>query len=254
MYANPATFQTDQTLLTDRTEALRELSYQIDRLIIQRTENLAIRFPILGLVMDMNDLGLMSGITLFVLMYIFLLVLTREEENVNRAKDKAMQSNNKDDLELLLMVQVFSAPYKAKTGVNPVFYVFFAIPSILQYLILRTDLYYPASRQAGKVLMGVRGFYIQMGAESLLFIGIAVLAVLNGLRWRQINTALNSIREAYEGKQPAPNESSVPDSPQPVIAAQSSEPLISKSGIESSPPTPPNKPHQDHSPSKESKK
>jgi hypothetical protein len=182
---------------TDQNEELREIRYQIDMLMRQRTENLAIRIPLLGLAMDMNDLGWISGNTLFVLTYIFLLTLRREEDNLNRARIRAEQSKNKDNLELLLMVQVFSSPSKSKTGTNKAFYLFFAVPFLIQLLILRTDIGDTASILAGSVLMSPKMFWMQMIYEILFLAGIAWLSLRSGQQWGKIDKALNCIHKAY---------------------------------------------------------
>jgi hypothetical protein len=183
---------------TDLSEEGRELRYQIDMLMKQRTENLSVRFPVLGLVMDMNDLGWVSGITLLVLMYIFLLALAREEDNLIRAKGKAEQSGNKDNLELLLMAHVFSAPSKAKTGTNKAFYLFFVIPFLLQFLIIYTDIFTAASQEAGSALMGPWLYWMQIASELLFLFGIGWLSLRNAKQWKRIDNGLNRIRQAYE--------------------------------------------------------
>lgn len=184
--------------LCNQSEERRELLYQIDMLMKQRTENLSISFPILGVVMDMNDLGWISGITLLSLLYILLLALTREEDNLNRAKLRAEQSGDKGNLELLLMAPIFSAPPKAKTGASKVFYLFFAVPSVLHFLIIYTDIFIPKSREVGLVLLGPVLFWLQMILELAFFLGIIWLSLYNALKWKHIASALNRIRLAYE--------------------------------------------------------
>lgn len=246
MYDDPSIYQPKPTVPPDQIEMMKELQHQIEVLITQRTESLEVRIPLLGLQMDMNDLGLISGITLFFLMYIFLLLLTREEENINQATDKAVQSKNKDNLRLLLMVQVFSSPSKSKTGVTSAVYLAFALPFLLHLRILFTDIADPDSRATGIYLIGYPSFYAQMITEILCLFGILWVSIRSGQQWRHIDNALNRIHKAYDesveasvegsAEQPSkpaqiPASNSVPEE----IAAQSSELHQSNSGIGSKP-------------------
>lgn len=197
-YSKADSFLRDRDISADRSEAGRELRYQIDMLIKQRTENLSIKIPILGVVMDMNDLGWISGITLLVLLYIFYLGLSREADNLNRACRRAQQPVDKDHLELLLMVQVFSAPPKAKTGTNKLFYVFFTIPFLLQFCISWTDMMDSVSRQVGKTLLGTGWYWVQMSTEALFLIGIGFVSLLTARQWSRIEDAMKGIRKAYQ--------------------------------------------------------
>lgn len=183
---------------SEKAEELRQLQHQIDMLIRQRTENLSIRFPLLGLAMDMNDLGWISGFTLFVLMYIFLLTLRREVDNLKNAKTKAEQSKNKDNLELILMAQVFSSPPKSKTGTNRGFYVFFAIPPLLLLLILITDIGDRDSIFAGHALLIWWKFWLQMIVEILCYLGTVWMALRCGRKWQEVDITLNDIQTKHK--------------------------------------------------------
>jgi hypothetical protein len=179
-------------------EEIREFRYAIDMLMKQRTENLSIRFPILGLAMDMNDLGLISGVALCTLLYIFRLTLTREEDNLARAFARAEESRKKDNFELLLMAQLFSAPPKAKTGTNRSFHVFFIVPILLYICVVWSDLLVPKSWQAGSLLLGTRLFVVQVGSEGLFLIGIIVLSAWSWNQWTRNDNLLANIQIAHD--------------------------------------------------------
>ena len=175
-------------------ETTREFRTAIDQLIRQRSENLAIRFPLIGLSMDVNDLAVISGLTLCALLYIFMLTLSRELNNLMRASDKADRIRNKDGFELLLMSQLFSAPRHDKTGTSGWFLVVFAIPAALYSLVLRED--WNSWPTATTLLGGFRA-NLQMGFEMLFFAGILALSVWCLRGWRRNEDILADVREKH---------------------------------------------------------
>lgn len=105
-----------------KQEFCAELSEQINILIRQRTEALSMRLPFFGVVIDMNDLGLIIGVFMAFVLYVFCIELDREVDNLDRAIDRAMQaqseSKQKENLELLLMTQVLASKKGATYGVH----------------------------------------------------------------------------------------------------------------------------------------
>lgn len=180
----------------DPSEEAREFRYAIDMLMRQRTENLSVRFPLLGLAMDMNDLGIISGVALCVLLYIFSLTLTREEDNLKRALGRAEESRRKDNFELLLMAQVFSAPPKAKTGTGVWFYFVFFVPVALYLLVVSSDLFVPKSWEAGSLLLGHFWFWPQVLAEATFLIGVFSFSWRTKAQWKRNDDLLAEIESA----------------------------------------------------------
>ncbi len=80
------------------------------------------RLPFFGVVIDMNDLGLIIGVFMAFVLYVFCIELDREVDNLDRAIDRAMQaqseSKQKENLELLLMTQVLASKKGATYGVH----------------------------------------------------------------------------------------------------------------------------------------
>ncbi len=109
-------------LLADGKEFKDELKQQIQAFIKIRTDALSLRLPFFGVVIDMNDLGLITGVFLSFVLYVFQAGLHREVDNLNRSKKRAAEATTfqkrKERLELLLMTQVLASRKGITIGVH----------------------------------------------------------------------------------------------------------------------------------------
>ena len=115
-------------LFTGRTNQLlsgkefrSELTEQINTFIKQRTDALSLRLPFFGVVIDMNDLGMVTGIFLAFVLYVLYAGLDREIDNLDRSMNKACQgtpAQKEERLELLLMTQVLASRRGVTVGVH----------------------------------------------------------------------------------------------------------------------------------------
>jgi hypothetical protein len=113
------TGRTDELL--SGTEFKRELTEQITAFVRQRTDALSLRLPFFGVVIDINDLGLVTGIFLAFVLYVLHAGLYREVDNLDRSMTKALQGTprqQKERFELLLMAQVLASRKGATLGVH----------------------------------------------------------------------------------------------------------------------------------------
>lgn len=118
----------EKFLFTGRTHELlsgnefrKELTEQINTFIRQRTEALSLRLPFFGVVIDMNDLGMITGIFLAFVLYVLYAGLDREVDNLERSINKAGQgtpSQKEERLELLLMTQMLASRKGVTLGVH----------------------------------------------------------------------------------------------------------------------------------------
>jgi len=146
------------------SEMVRQIRKQIDELIHVRTDNLTLTIPFLGLHMDVDDLGLFSCVTLFILLLILRISIVQETQTMRRANMRAEQYCMSNQ-ELLLMEQVFSlgSASSVTTGSNfftrwirrtdftfVVFCLLMLLPVWAQFQITETTLH--AARWTGIVL------------------------------------------------------------------------------------------------------
>ncbi|HVQ38650.1 MAG TPA: hypothetical protein VMS31_14025, partial [Pyrinomonadaceae bacterium] len=79
---------------------------------IHMESRLFIRIPILGVSIHVNDLGLIGGITLIVLLLLARTSLSREIKNLNYSFKKAYEGNRLDQFyDALAMRQLFTVPH-----------------------------------------------------------------------------------------------------------------------------------------------
>jgi hypothetical protein len=125
-----------------------ELGDQIKEFIKQRTDGLTLHLPFFGITIDANDLGMVGGLILAAIFYVLYASLGREIDNIERAKAKAarikggnsLDGNYEDNLELILMSQVFSSPSKRKAWFGQGIYVLFLAVTLFHFFIIYTDL------------------------------------------------------------------------------------------------------------------
>lgn len=98
-----------------------ELRQQINAFIRIRTEALSLRLPFFGVVIDMNDLGMVAGLFLAFVLYVLHAGLTREVDNLDQSMTKALDGpieQRRERLELLLMTQVLASRKGVTIGVH----------------------------------------------------------------------------------------------------------------------------------------
>lgn len=157
-----------------------------------------VRVPLVGVIFDINDLGMFSGFVLIVLLTMFRYTLAREAENLQLAytfaarMDHQLVLPDEDPLryrtmcyDLLAMSQVIIVP--AKRG--PVTWYWrhmpkagLALPLLVQAAILIYDL---ASRRIGLIFSSFNTVVVFMVSFSCL-LGIIVLVFSSFGIWRQI--------------------------------------------------------------------
>jgi hypothetical protein len=175
-------------------EHVREYEKWIDELSKQSVANLSIHLPVLGITLDMNDLGVISGLILVCLLWNFHSGLTRLTDNLKRARSKANRLGNKDNLELLIMTSVLSSPRHQKTGGKFFVYSLLAVLVALHLVICITD------AQTWKVwlflqerLPFLRDFILEWGTWS----ASAVWAYYCYQEFENINQELSTINAAW---------------------------------------------------------
>jgi hypothetical protein len=94
----------------------RKYLENLEASFVERTMNVTV--PFLGITLDTNDLGLLGGITFFLLLAWLLYSLRREEENVAMLFARARDEDLVPSYQLLSMTQVFTIPLKIRAKRN----------------------------------------------------------------------------------------------------------------------------------------
>jgi hypothetical protein len=97
------------------TQARKYLE-SLEASFVERTMNVTV--PFLGITLDTNDLGLLGGITFFLLLSWLLYSLRREEENVAMLFASTRDEDLLPIYQLLSMAQVFTIPIKIRAKRN----------------------------------------------------------------------------------------------------------------------------------------
>jgi uncharacterized membrane protein (DUF485 family) len=92
---------------SNKSESIRQFREHLNALIRKRADALVVQLPILGITFDINDLGLVSGSALLILLSLFRSVQIAEADNLRRADRRAPDDHSR---ELILMAQVLSRP------------------------------------------------------------------------------------------------------------------------------------------------
>jgi hypothetical protein len=124
--------------------AKRDIQWNLLRTHME--SRLLIRIPILGVSIHVNDLGLIGGITLVVLLLLTRASLSREIKNLNYSFKKASQANKLDEFyHALAMRQLFTIPHmkgaKRNRFLSKAPYVVCLFPAIIFWSLVVYDLY-----------------------------------------------------------------------------------------------------------------
>lgn len=172
-----------------------ELEQQINAFMRVRTDALSLRLPFFGVVIDMNDLGIIGGVFLASILYILHAGLYREVDNLDRAKRKAKSVTPKrkqqENLELLLMAQVLAS----KKGITfGVFFLLIAVV-IMQGFVLFSDFKtYPAAA----LLQGPGWAKVETGIDVSFFLIVLVLSVRCVFKQRELDRSVDDLINEIE--------------------------------------------------------
>jgi hypothetical protein len=205
-YAESFVFQGDNTedeskLLLDQ-EFSSELDDQIKEFIRQRTEAMTLHLPFFGVALDMNDLGLVGGLFLASILYVLYACLSREIDNIERVLAKARRMKGKikqdvdfrDNLELLLMTQVFASPSRVRVGVGRGIYALFLSVPALHFFIVYTD------SKTFNIAATLEGLWTARFEMAFEWIAFALVAFCAYLCWRQqvkLNQRLDGLLDSF---------------------------------------------------------
>ncbi len=189
-----------------------ELEKQINEFVRLRTEALSLRLPFFGVVIDMNDLGIIGGVFLASILYILHAGLYREVDNLERAKRKAtsvtLKSKQEENLELLLMAQVLAS----KKGIT--FGVVFLLVAVvtMQGFVLWSD---STSYSVAALLQGPRWAKFETVIDFLFFGIVLVLSIRCCFRQRDLDRSVDGLINKLEQFRPKPAKDAI------VASAQS---------------------------------
>jgi hypothetical protein len=147
---------------------------------VERTLNVTV--PFLGITLDVNDLGLLAGITFLFLLTWLLYSLRREEENVGMLFARTKDEDLLPTYQLLCMTQVFTIPRKIVAKRNKFAEilwryagkVLFILPFTVQGFVLWVDAH---TRTIGNIL-NPKGRTSEFRWEIGLSTAVIVLTVL----------------------------------------------------------------------------
>jgi hypothetical protein len=194
-YLFQGTFSNKSILMLAKSKLFEEeLAGQIDEFIRQRTDADIVRLPFFGIAIDLNDLGNVGGLLLVSILYVLYASLSREIDNVERAKNKALTLEGKtkknESLELLLMAQVFASPSKSKLHVSRGIYVLFVLVPMLHLVIVLTD---SLSLNTASVLQGAVPALVETILEWVIFSFVASCSYLCCRQQQRLNNNLGSL-------------------------------------------------------------
>ena len=178
--------------LSDSELAL-ELREQINAFIKQRTDALSLRLPFFGITIDMNDLGLVSGLLLIAILFVLYANLKSETDDLIIAWKKTArtgQPKRHENLQLLLMSQVLASPAKSRIGVGQGLYLLFFVTPLLHLAVAKSDWYtYPVA----ELLEGKLWARIDTGTDFLTFLLVLTCSIYCFLQQRKLNHVLDDM-------------------------------------------------------------
>ncbi len=179
----------DNPLLLKR-EFCTELDGQIAALTKLRTEALSIRLPFFGMVIDVNDLGLISGVFLAFILSVLYVGIDRETDNLNRAMQRAKgattDERKKENLELLLMTQVLASKKGATYGVHILLLVVVLIYGLVFWSDLTT---YPIA----VTLEGRPRALMETAFDVIVFVIVVILCVIVWFSQRSLDIKVDDL-------------------------------------------------------------
>lgn len=188
--------------LLNGAEFDNELEKQINELIRLRTEALSLRLPFFGVVIDMNDLGIIGGVFLASILYILHAGLYREVDNLGRAKRKAtsvaLKRKQEENLELLLMAQVLAS----KKGITFGVIILLMAVVTMQGFVLWSD---STSYSVAALLQGPRWAKFETAIDFLFFGIVLGLSIRCYRRQRDLDHSVDDLILRLEQFRPSPS-------------------------------------------------
>lgn len=164
---------------------------QLNAVLRRRTDLRTIQMPIFGVVLDVNDLGLVSSILLVILLIVLRANLYRELDDLTSAKNKveALKLEEEDlglykeRYEILSRVLVLSSPKRDNRGFRWSVMVVITLPIIIHTLISWNDW---QTRQIAFILIGTWKSCLFFSIEGLGLILLFMLWFSNTKVWLKL--------------------------------------------------------------------
>ncbi len=189
-YAKDFLFSDKDNPLLVKKEFCSELDGQIAALTKLRTEALSIRLPFFGMVIDVNDLGLIGGVFLAFILSVLYVGIDRETDNLSRAMRRARgaktQERKKENLELLLMTQVLASKKGATYGVH----VLLVAVILIYLLVFLSDL---MTFHVAVALEGLRTAIMETAFDTVAFVVVVFLCGLVWIKQRKLDVEVDNL-------------------------------------------------------------
>jgi hypothetical protein len=187
-YAKHFLFSDEKNPLLGKREFCSELNDQMVALMKLRTEALSIRLPFFGMVIDVNDLALISNLFLAFILYVLYVGIDRETDNldraIGRAKGAKTEERQKDNLELLLMTQVLASKKGATYGVHIVLLFVVIVCGFVFWDDLMT--YHTAVELLGRFRGVLENVFV-----VIVFLVVVVLCVFVWIKQRRLDVKVD---------------------------------------------------------------
>jgi len=170
---------------------LYEIRYREFYSALSRTyaeNSYVIRVPFFGVSVDVNDLGLLGGISFVIALIMLRLCLSREVGNLRLSFAEAKTMGRLAEFyKLLAMQQVFTVPrgtVKRDLLFTWVPRVFFVMPTVVHAAVVVHDL---ATLEIGQLLSSLHTMIV-LSCEIVIFLMILALTVMVLVRLKRLNT------------------------------------------------------------------
>ena len=149
---------------------------------IHMESRLFIRIPILGVAIHVNDLGLIGGITLVVLLLLIRTSLSREIKNLNYSFKKAYEAKRLDEFyDALAMRQLFTVPHmkgeKRNHFLSKTPYVVCLFPAFVYLILVAYDVFTAIAIPKYRSTMEGHSLASSAIAQLMFVEGICVLVI-----------------------------------------------------------------------------
>jgi hypothetical protein len=188
-YAKKFVFSNRTDKLLEVQEFDDQLREQITAFIRLRTEALSLRLPFFGVVIDMNDLGMVTGLFLAFVLYVLYAGFRREVDNLDRSMTKALKGTlkqQKERSELLLMTQVLASRKGVTFGVHILLLTVILVHGVVVYGDWET-------RDAAVTLQGPFRGTLETYIDVFLFGVVAILCVVCGLGQHKLDRKVDEL-------------------------------------------------------------
>jgi hypothetical protein len=171
-------------------EFCRELDDQINALIKVRTEALSIELPFFGMVIDVNDLGLISGIFLAFILTVLYVGVDREINNLGRAMERAKRAKtlkrHHESLELLLMTQVLAEKRGPTYGIHILLLAVVIIYGFVSWTDLDTS-------HVAVLLQGRFMGLMETAFDAFFFLLVLFLSIMVWIKQRKLDIKVDHL-------------------------------------------------------------